>query len=87
MPAEIILSRQGRIKLYENLKVGDRIRIVGGKNKGRKGVVTGISVPNDESYGGGKYEFNYYFSVFFLPDGKDRIIGTSCNYVKRIKEK
>jgi hypothetical protein len=86
MPAEIILSSKKRVELYNNLKIGDSIKIIGGKNKGKIGIVKTITHLSNDEYGGYKnyYCYDNYFSVYFTIEGDSKVMGTSCNYVRKI---
>lgn len=90
MPAEVRLELHKRLKLYENLNIGDKVNIVGGKNKGKKGIVKSKSDLKNSRYQPNHYspiyQYDNYFSVYVYIEKEDRCVNTGCNYVRKCRK-
>ena len=83
MPNKNALNSMDRVKLYEAITPNKtKVRIVGGKNKGKSGVVSHKSLLNNDRYRSCRviYYYNNYFTITINTDGKK--IQAGCNNVR-----
>lgn len=78
------LNSQDRVKLREQLNIGDRVEIIYGSYVDKLGKVISVSELKNNKYYNGKCKHSYdnYFTVRVMLKYSKKIVDVSCNYVR-----